>query len=283
VRFGVYLPNFGDHAEPGRIVTLAREAEEAGWDGFFLWDHLQRAGFRGEQGAALVDPWIALAGAAVATERLRLGPLVTPLARRRPWVVARQAASLDHLSGGRLVLGVGLGSPPDAEFAAFGESPDPRVRGEKLDESLAILDGLWRGQPFSFEGEHYRVDEAHFAPPPLQKPRIPIWVAGLWPGTRPFERAARWDGAFPLQHGAPAVTAEQLAEIRAFVATRRSAPGSFDLITGGRLPDESARARQERAAAVREIGATWCLEWMGVDGAPFAETLLIVRAGPPRF
>ena len=158
MRFGVYLPNFGDHAEPARLVELARAAEQAGWSGFFLWDHVQRAGRRGVTGARLVDPWIALAAIAVATERLTLGPLVTPLARRRPWVVARAAVTLDHLSGGRLVLGVGLGAPPEAEFSAFGESPDPRARAEKLDESLAILAGLWRAEPFSFEGVHYRRD-----------------------------------------------------------------------------------------------------------------------------
>ena len=179
------------------------------------------------------DPWIAVAGMAVRTQRVRLGIMVTPLARRRPWKVARETVALDALSGGRFTLGVGLGGGPQAEFAAFGEDADARVRAERLDEGLAVLDGLWSGEPFSFEGEHHRVERRAVPPRSVQQPRIAVWVAGRWPNRRPFRRAARWDGVFPVFEGVGSgemAAAGALAEAVGYTrAQRPEGSGPFDV------------------------------------------------------
>ena len=196
MRFAIYVPNFGTFGNIQTIVGLAKAAEAAGWDGFFLWDHLLP-----DQDSVLgpvADPWIDLTALAAATSRLRFGALVTPFPRRRPWKLARETVSLDHFSDGRLVVGAGIGGDWWREYSAVGQAPDERTRGAMLDEGLEVLTGLWTGTPFTFTGTHYNLDRAHFLPPPRQVPRIPIWVAGVWPGTRPFRRAAKWDGIFPI-------------------------------------------------------------------------------------
>jgi len=191
MRYAVNVPNFAEYADVRAAAALAAEAEAAGWDGFFVWDHIV---FAKEQRLPVADPWILLAAVALATERLRLGPMVTPLARRRPWKVARETVTLDHLSGGRLILGVGLGTPAADEYGAFGEPTDPRVRAAMLDEALEVLTLLWSGETVSFHGEHFRLDEVAFRPTPVQRPRIPIFVAGAWPRPPPRRRAVRGDG-----------------------------------------------------------------------------------------
>jgi alkanesulfonate monooxygenase SsuD/methylene tetrahydromethanopterin reductase-like flavin-dependent oxidoreductase (luciferase family) len=153
MRYGVYVQNFGEYADPHNLIALACDAEQVGWDGFFIWDHLLL--YR-HSDIPFADAWIALPAIAARTERIRLGPVITPLARRRPWKVAREVVSLDHLSRGRVVFGVGLGAPPDAEFECFGEEPSDRVRAGKLDEALAVLDGLWRGETFSHDGNFFQ-------------------------------------------------------------------------------------------------------------------------------
>lgn len=200
MKYGLNIPPFTDAAT---VVDWARDAEVAGWDGVFLWDHLQpRADL------APLDPWVMLGSIAQVTERVRLGPLVTPLSRRRPHVVAKQLVTLDHLSGGRAVLGVGLGDPVDKDFAAVGEETDPRVRAAMLDEALEVIDQLVRG-PAQFTGEHYAVG-ADFHPRPVQQPRPPIWVAGVAPNRRPLARARRWDGVVPIGPRGP-LTPDELA------------------------------------------------------------------------
>ncbi|HEU5199002.1 MAG TPA: LLM class flavin-dependent oxidoreductase [Ktedonobacterales bacterium] len=191
MRYGIHVPNFGDWPNPRTLAELAREAEETGWDGFFLWDHLQT-----DPVMPFADPWVALAAMAQQTERIRLGPLVTPLPRRRPWQVARETVSVDQLSGGRLVLGVGIGINGWREYSAFGEPTDKVLHGAMLDEGLEVLTSLWSGEPFSFQGQHYQAQDVCFLPKPVQQPRIPIWVAGIWPNKKPFRRAVRWDGIF---------------------------------------------------------------------------------------
>ncbi|MGH2737120.1 MAG: LLM class flavin-dependent oxidoreductase, partial [Actinomycetota bacterium] len=171
MRYGIGVPNVREYADPELLVSLATEAEEHGWDGFFVWDHLV---YR-ESGDPVADPWIATAAIAQATARVRIGVLVAALARRRPWKVARETATLDVLSGGRLIVGAGLGSLAEGEFAAFGEDPNDRVRAAKLDESLEIIAGLWSGDEFSFAGAHFRVDPVRFRPVPVQRPRPPLW------------------------------------------------------------------------------------------------------------
>jgi alkanesulfonate monooxygenase SsuD/methylene tetrahydromethanopterin reductase-like flavin-dependent oxidoreductase (luciferase family) len=186
--YAVGLPNVREYADPGLLVDLAVEAEAAGWDGVFVWDHVAR---EEDPSVPATDPWIAVAGMAARTQRVRLGIMVTPLARRRPWKVAREAVALDALCGGRFTLGVGLGGGAQAEFAAFGEDPDPRVRADRLDEGLAILDGLWSGEPFSFEGEHHRVSGAQFLPRAVQEPRVRSGSPGAGPtGARSGARRA---------------------------------------------------------------------------------------------
>ncbi len=259
MRFCISIPNFGEYADVRRLAELAKEAEENGWDGFFLWDHMHWT----QQ--PMVDPWVALAAMAAATSRIRLGTMVTPMARRRPWKLARETVTLDHLSGGRLILGVGLGSPAEEEFTRLGEEADDRARARKLDEGLAVLAGLWSGEPFSFEGDEFQIDGATFLPRPLQRPRIPIWVAGAWPNRRPFRRAARWDGVVPQKAGATPtdfqrLTPEDVAEIVAYTKEKRDAGGSFDVNVGASIPTDRGRAR-EVVDAFAAAGATWLMHW----------------------
>ncbi len=278
MKFGLSIPNFGSFADVRRTVQFAVEAEEAGWDGLFLWDHLVG---EATMGPTRIDPWITLAAIAARTSRLRLGPMVTPLPRRRPWKVAREAVTLDHLSGGRLILGLGLGFPRE-EFTTFDEEADDRVRAQKLDEGLHILTGLWSGQPFSYEGRHYRVKETTFLPSPLQTPRIPLWLAGVWPNRAPMRRAARWDGAFPIdmdpEHGfiPPVETARQILD---YVQQHRSTDGPFDFVLAGQTEIATAARRIEPYA---RVGVTWWLEtisdWLGPWEAMRARML----EGPPR-
>src|SRR5262249_11423353 len=192
MQYGIHRPPFGPYGDARVLAELAAEAEKAGWDGFFLWDDITTA-----PPIPVGDTWVALTAIALGTKRLRLGPLVTPLPRRRPWKVARETVSLDHLSHGRLILGVGSGGSPD-EFDDLGEEVSAKARAAMLDEGLEVLAGLWSAAPLHFEGTHYHVHGAQFLPRPLQTPRIPVWVAGGWPHTAPFRRASRWDGVFPL-------------------------------------------------------------------------------------
>ena len=194
MRYGLSLPNVGPATE---LVRMASTAEANGWDGVFLWDHLHLSR---QLRLDIVDPWVMLGAFAQATGRVRLGALVTPLARRRPWKVAKEVVTLDHLSGGRAIVGVGLGEPPDDDFAAFGDPADARERAALLDDGLAVLDGLLAGAPFTHDGPRYHVD-ADFLPAPVQQPRPPIWVAGVLPHRRPFERARRWGSTPATQIG----------------------------------------------------------------------------------
>ncbi|AYY14250.1 LLM class flavin-dependent oxidoreductase [Actinobacteria bacterium YIM 96077] len=206
MRSALWVPIFGDLADPGLLASLASEAETAGWHGFFVWDHLDwRSPIR-----HVTDPWITLAAIATATEQVRLGPMVTPLARRRPAKVARETATLDRLSCGRLTLGVGLGSDRfGSEFSKTGEQLDERVRGQMLDESLEILTAAWSGEPVRHHGRHYTVDDIEFLPRPVQRPRVPVWVAGFPGNLKPLRRAARYDGFFPVNLEHP----DQLGDI----------------------------------------------------------------------
>ena len=215
MQYAVFLPNFGPFGDAEALIELARDAELKGWDGFFIWDHIQ---LDGADTGPIVDPWVALTAVADATSSLRVGTMITPLARRRPWKLARETVTLDRISGGRLTIGVGLGYPPEDEFGTFGEETDDRVRADKLDEGLEILDGLWSGEKLDYEGEHYQISGAQFLPKPLQEPRIPIWCGGWWPNRRPFRRAARWDGVAPeLAPAGGTPTPAQVAEIAAYV------------------------------------------------------------------
>ncbi len=289
MKYGVDIAPFGPFGSAQVVADLAREAEQAGWDGFFIWDHVAR-----EWTLDVVDPWIALTAAAMQTRRIRIGTLVTPLPRRRPWKLARETVSIDRLSGGRLILGVGLGSGRDSEWANLGEETDPKARGQMLDEALDVLAGLWSGEPFSYEGTHYRVRAAHFLPPPVQQPRIPIWVGGTWPNKAPFRRAARWDGAFPIPGGGPRpgnnLTPEDIRAVGDLIRGYRSSGAPFDLVCRGVTPGGDPARAAETVAAYREAGATWWIEavhptsfggsWEGEW--PVEAMRARIRQGPPR-
>ncbi|HEU5324041.1 MAG TPA: LLM class flavin-dependent oxidoreductase [Methylomirabilota bacterium] len=277
MKYGITVPNFGSYADVRAVAELAHDAEAAGWNGFFMWDHIQSGG---EPGAPMCDPWVALTAVALRSERLRIGTMVTPVARRRPWVLARQSVTLDQLSGGRAVLGVGLGYPPE-EFSRFGEEPDERVRGRKLDEGLDVLTGLWSGRPFRYGGARYRVAEVTFAPAPVQSPRIPVWVAGMWPNRAPFRRAARWDGAFPISQDGTPLSPEEVAEIAAYVRRHRTGGEPFDLILSGESSGDSRFVWKEPLRAYEDAGATWWLETLTDWRGPIASMRDYVRKGPP--
>jgi alkanesulfonate monooxygenase SsuD/methylene tetrahydromethanopterin reductase-like flavin-dependent oxidoreductase (luciferase family) len=263
LRFGIDLPNFGPFSDPALVIEFARLAEQSGWDGFFLWDHLDRPTHH-----PLLDPWIALAAVAANTQRITFGALVTPLPRRRPWKVAREVVALDHLSHGRIIFGAGLGSGRHEEWENFGEQTDAKARGVMLDEGLDILDGLWSGQPFSYDGQYYQVQGSTFTPPPVQQPRIPIWIAGAWPHKAPFRRAARWDGMCPLLPEGN--TLQHMKEAIAFTQSCRpdpTAPYDYVYITSPISRDPALFADQTTQAA--EIGVTW---WIEEFRAPFFGT-----------
>lgn len=274
MRFGVSVPNIADVAT---LVDLGVEADLAGWDGYFLWDHMR---FSADFPVPVFDPWVTLGALAVRTTRVRLGTLVTPLARRRPWKLARETVTLDHLSGGRVILGVGLGYPPDADFALLGEESDDRIRAAKLDEGLEVLVRLWSGEPFEHDGTHYHLRRAQFLPRPVQRPRIPIWVAGMWPSRPPFRRAARYDGVAPIGVGAGGVPGRLdcagLADVVRYVREHRASDEPFDVVHGG--PADPGLIR-----AAEQSGATWYLADAGIEGPGWEEpTRALLRAGPPR-
>lgn len=249
VKRGIYVAPFDELVEPRLLAELAQRAERNEWDGFFLWDHvLYRPPVR-----AVADPWVALAAIAYATERIRLGPLVTPLSRRRVSKLARETVTLDHLSAGRLTLGVGLGSSRSGEIERFGEVADPRARALLLDDGLSKLNEYW---------------SAGLEPPPVQRPRIPVWVAARWPSRRPLRRAARWDGLFPIELPDPAALAALDAEVRAL---RPDDAGDFDLIV--------EISPGEQPAPWNEAGATWVLT--SFDSQPSeVEVRAAIDAGP---
>ena len=270
MRSGLFLPLFDELADPAVVARLSAEAEEAGWHGVFVWDNLR---FQ-EPVVDVADPWITLAAMATATKRIRLGPMVTPLARRRPVKVARETATLDRLSGGRLTLGVGLGSDQFAsEYSITGEELDDRRRASMLDESLEILAAAWSGEAVHHRGEHYTVDGMRFLPRPVQRPGLPVWVAGYYGKPRPVRRAARHQGFFPLAVDHP----EQVAEIVADLAALRREAGKdptepYDVVIALPPGDDPA----PYAAA----GATWWLVEFPWDALSIDQVRAVIRDGP---
>ncbi|MBY8998848.1 MAG: LLM class flavin-dependent oxidoreductase [Candidatus Thorarchaeota archaeon] len=281
MKYGINIPNFGWFGDIDTLVELAVEVEEAGWDGFFLWDHLLV--FKQEDMVLpFVDPWIALAAIACNTKKMQLGPLITPLPRRRPWKVAREAVSVDHLSNGRLVLGVGIGAPPDVEFDYFGEASDAKVRAQKLDECLDIITGLWSGEPFSYKGTHYQLEEMTFLPKPKQNPRIPIWVGGGVPNRAPFKRAALYDGVAPVHSKWPEpVTPQLLEKALEIVQSERGDLKGYDVVVSGETSGTNSAKDKDKIESWIQTGATWFLEDIHTLRAEIDELRERIRAGPP--
>jgi len=276
VRFGLSVQNFGTYGDPRLLADLAREAEAAGWDGFFAWDHL----LRGD--APVADPWISLVAIAVATERIRIGPMVTPLPRRRPWQVARQAVTLDHLSDGRVTLGVGLGSSPQMEFAPFGEATEDAERAALADEGLEIIRRLWTGESVDARGR-FTLRGARSLPLPVQRPRIPIWVAGNWPNRGPLRRAARYDGVFPQRIATDPddwmLSPDDVRAVLAVVGEYRDSDGPFDVAVA--LSDEGdAFRRADLIAEYADAGVTWWMEGVLEEAGDLGQMRALIRRGP---
>jgi alkanesulfonate monooxygenase SsuD/methylene tetrahydromethanopterin reductase-like flavin-dependent oxidoreductase (luciferase family) len=266
MRSALWIPAFDELSDPAVVARLAADAEEAGWHGFFVWDRL---GWPAPVRQA-ADPWITLAAVAVATERLRLGPMVTPLARRRPAKLARETATLDRLCGGRLTLGVGLGSDRyGSELARTGEETGDRARAAMLDEALDVVAAAWSGEPVHHRGAHYTVDGMRFLPRPVQRPGIPVWVAGLPGKLNPLRRAARHDGYFPIDLTHP----DQLAESVATLAgLRGDAPGPYDVAVA--LPPGTDPAGYAAA------GATWWMPDFDPETVCLDRVCGVLRDGP---
>jgi alkanesulfonate monooxygenase SsuD/methylene tetrahydromethanopterin reductase-like flavin-dependent oxidoreductase (luciferase family) len=286
MRYAVNLPNFGPYADPRTVAELAADAEASGWDGLFIWDHVVHSKEQ-RRGQAFGDPWMLLTGAALATSTIRLGTLVTPVARRRPEQLARQVATLDQLSGGRVVFGAGLGGPIQDEFGSFGEPTDRVLLAEKLDEGLDLLAKYWSGAEVTHHGRHYTANDVALLPATIQQPRPPVWIGGFWPNRRPFRRAARWDGVVPLfdnaRHGVvPAV--DDVRELVAYVRKHRpDGAGPYEIVLGGRTPSDPDQAR-DVIAPLAEAGATWWDERRLQSGADLYQLDPILRridAGPP--
>jgi alkanesulfonate monooxygenase SsuD/methylene tetrahydromethanopterin reductase-like flavin-dependent oxidoreductase (luciferase family) len=265
------------------LVEMACEAESAGWDAVFVADALGIEA-KGFPASAWFDPWIALSAIAVRTERIQIGTLLTPPSRRRPWKLAREVATLDHLSNGRVILSVGLGAADsDGGFYKVGEAMDLKARARLLDESLDIVAGLWSGLPLHYEGEHYHVDGMTMLPPPVQQPRVPIWVVGVWPKEKSMRRALRWDGIIAQRYGASPGDArlkpDEVRAIKTYIDERREAATPFDILAGGATLGKSRKRAAEIVRPYLEAGATWWVEevWGSED-----KVRARIRQGPPR-
>ncbi|MHB8598262.1 MAG: LLM class flavin-dependent oxidoreductase [Ktedonobacteraceae bacterium] len=276
MKYGLDIPTAGTYADPRKLADLAAEAEEARWDGFFLWDILFA---ENQSDIPVVDPWITLAAIAMRTQRIKIGAMLTPLPRRRPWQVARETVTLDQLSNGRLIFGAGSGYQA-LDFTPFGEEYDLKLRAEKLDEGLAVLRGLWTGETFNFAGKHYQIHDIRMLPKPLQSPRIPVWLAGGWPNRKPFRRAAHWDGIYLMtinQVTGEPLTSAEVREIVAYINTYREKADPFDVAVYGETPADPHKGAT-LVQPYREAGATW---WIEAREA-FEELRERIRQGPPK-
>lgn len=276
MKYGFIIPEGEIHT----IIEMAGEAEEAGWDGVFYWD-----GIAIPSAALMYDPWVVLAGMALRTRRVHIGLVLTPISRRRPWKMARETVSVDHLSHGRLVVPIGLGALDDGGFGKVGEATDRKLRAQLMDEGLEILTGLWSGQPFSFQGKHYHLDEMTFTPPPVQQPRIPIWVAGAWPRVKSMQRVLRYDGLLPNkldETGAQVkVLPEDIRAMKAYIAEHRTLTTPFDIITEGETPGEQPERAAEIVRPFAEAGATWWMETRWSESS-LDKVRARIQQGPPR-
>ncbi len=279
IKYGISLIHFNELSDPETVIELAIEAEKAGWDGIFLPDHLL---YDKQQIYPVTETWILLSAIAAKTNRIKIGTGVAALPRYNPWWFAKMSATLDVLSKGRLILGLGLGGP-EAEFESFGEEYNLRILAQKMDESLAIIEGLWTGEPFSFSGKHYTVKEAAFLPKPTQSPRIPMVFGGMWPTKKPFIRGARYDGIMPIHKNFPQdLTVDELRQIISIVEENRETDDSFEIMifgTGFFNPEK----RIEQIEQYIDAGITWWLEHVNTLMQPSVDAMKEwVKLGPPR-
>jgi alkanesulfonate monooxygenase SsuD/methylene tetrahydromethanopterin reductase-like flavin-dependent oxidoreductase (luciferase family) len=276
MKYALSTPNFGNCGDARVLAEIAHQAEDAGWDGYFLWDHVAWPNME-----PIVDPWVALGAMAMRTERIRLGTMITPIARRRPTKLAREATTLDHLTGGRVTLGFGGGVWPE-EFGALGDETDPKIRAAMLDEGLELLSKLWSGKPVNHKGAHYQVETAGFAPP-LQQPRIPIWLAATWPIQKTIRRAAQWDGVLPLGRAWDvALTQQEIGELAAAIREYRTSSAPLEIGCLQQTPGDDKAADAALAASYEAAGGTWWFEYRHSWLTSLDDLLARVRKGPPR-
>ena len=280
MNFGITLPNTLD---PRILADLAREAEDSGWNGIFVWDSIDC------ESTPAYDTWIALTAIAMHTEHIRIGTFITAVTRRRPWKLARETVTLDHLSNGRLILSVGLGSIDCGEFSKVNEITDRKARAQRLDEGLEILTGLWSGLPFSYEGRHYQIREMTLLPPPVQAPRIPIWVVGAWLREKSMRRTLQYDGVIPSKinedNTFTELSPKDIQAIKEYVEGNRTKGEAYDIVMDGKTPGHNHSKAVSMVMPFAEAGLTWwiedepCSTWRrgGVEGLRTR-----VRQGPPR-
>ncbi len=263
MKYAVTLPN-GGICDARTLGEFAGLAEQSGWDGVFIEDYII---YQGHMGTPTYDPWICLAAMALNTGRVRLGTMVTPLARRRPWKVAAECTTLDHLSNGRLILGVGLGDTgesisADPSFSRFGEVTDAKQRAQMLDEALDVLAGLGSGLPVTHAGRHYHVREVQMQPAPAQRPRIPIWIGGAFPLKGPTQRAARWDGACLYKHRVHYMTPGDVRALCSAVERARGTMDGYDIAVGGSHRRDDWDEERAYIRSLAGAGATWWCEYV---------------------
>ena len=275
IKFGIYVPNFGlNFGDAVKLANLTKLAEENNWDGFFLWDHILVTRINGPP---ICNPWVALGLMAYQTEKITIGTTVTPLPRRNPWELARETITVDQISNGRLILGVGLGEPPEVEYGSFGEPFDLRTRREKLDESLQILQGLWTGEPFSFRGKHYTIEEINYLPKAINN-SIPIWVAGQYPLKGPIKRASKYNGMIPLPlHLTGDLTLEDFNDMHDKISVLRG-DSAFDLIRIAKVP-KGPDAMAELQPFI-DAGVNWFLQYLGAN-IKLKDVEKRIKQGPP--
>jgi hypothetical protein len=265
MNYGFIFPAF----DPLSALDYALEAENAGWDGFFVSEPVWG-----------IDAWVTLAAIAMRTQRIRLGTMLSPISRMRPWKLASETVTLDILSAGRVILSVGLGAL-DTGFEAFGEVTDRKTRAELMDEGLEILEGLWHGQPFSYAGKHYKIQESGFfpPPPPLQKPRIPVWVVGAWPRPKSMNRVLKWDGLIPMKfvpgEQFVSISPQDIREMKAYIDQHRQSNTPFDFIMEGSTPGINPFQAGATVQPYAQAGVTWWLESMWQ--APSLDPVLELR------
>lgn len=276
MKYGVFLPSFGRYGDPELIINTAVEMEDAGWDGIFLPDHLFH-----DQVNGFLDPLLLLSAIATRTEKIRLGTWIIPIPRRQPWQLARDLARLDILSKGRVILGAGLGSPP-TDFTKIGIDYYPKQLANRMDEALDIITKFWSGETFSHEGEFYSLDEVNLGIVPIQRPRIPIWLAARWPSKKPIRRGAEWDGIMPITNRFPEQFTE--AEMREMVAYYRLQLQSQNKSDGDILVswDHLGNYDQEEFRQLaQEVGVTWLMDGLHPLKGDLQGQLNHLREGPP--
>jgi len=282
MKYGLVLPLSGIDGNVEKLVEFAYIAEQEGWEGLFLEDYIM---YWGQANTPTYDPWLTLTAIALRTQKMRLGITVTPLSRRRPWILVKEAVTLDHLSNGRVILGFGLGDEQDKSFSGFGEVTNVKQRAEMLDEGLDILNGLMSGQHVNYQGKHYQVNDISFSPKPVQYPRIPIWIGGFWPRKAPALRAARWDGFCPArlhdENGNGYIKPSDIRDIKALIAPHRTTSAPFDLVVGGNSPGDDPAKACAYVEEFIEAGATWWIEFVLPGPGETNEALTRIKQGPP--